>query len=170
MTAWPPFRMRIFIISQGVTSSTNSTPTCSSAGRPRGKLSSSTHWMKSSAKTGLSSMMPKSSRIMARSRSLVAGVMRSTMPFGKATFAAIQSAKAGSDRRAVSTTASRVTWPLCGMLSQHMTVKGGMPASRRAFRPATSIPNTVLGAKGLAPSAAIAGWAGSKCPVWALMK
>ena len=107
---------------------------------------------------------------MRRSRSLVAGVMRSTMPFGKATFAAIQSASAGSDRRAVSTTASRVTWPLWGMLSQDITVKGGTPASRRAFSPATSIPNTVFGASGAAPSAAMAGCVASKWPVLASMK
>ncbi len=40
--------------------------------------------------------MPNVSAQWAISRAVVAGVMRSTMEFGKATFAAIQSAKAGS--------------------------------------------------------------------------
>jgi hypothetical protein len=40
-------------------------------------------------------------------------------------------------------TASWVTWPLPGRLSQDMTVKGGMPAARRAFSAATMAPKAV---------------------------
>ena len=39
--------------------------------------------------------MPNSSRVIARSRSPVAGAMRSTMPFGKATLSRTQAARLG---------------------------------------------------------------------------
>ena len=96
MIAWPPFRMRIFMCSNGVTSGTNWAPTSSKAGRPAGKRSSTTHWMKSSQNTGQASSMPNSSRVIARSRSEVAGAMRSTMPLGKATLSRTQAASFGS--------------------------------------------------------------------------
>ena len=61
---------------------------------------------------------------MARSRSVVAGVMRSTMELGKATFARIHPASSGSESSASPATAFSVTWPLPGMLSHDITVKG----------------------------------------------
>ncbi|MNE76537.1 hypothetical protein D3C80_1727790 [compost metagenome] len=86
------------------------------------------------------------------------------MEFGKATFSPIQLAKAGSDKAARPTTAFFVTLPLCGMLSQDMTVKGCSPLSRRAFSPATMRPNTVFGEAGFLPSSAMAGCCGLKEP------
>ena len=50
--------MRIFISSKGETSLTKVTPTFSSAGRPAGNLSSSTHCVNSSQNTGQLSSMP----------------------------------------------------------------------------------------------------------------
>ena len=55
--------------------------------------------------------------------------------------------------------------PLCGMLSQDITVKGAMPAARRAFRPARIRPKTVFGSSGLRASATMAGFSGSNLPV-----
>ena len=72
--------------------------------------------------------MPNSVANSSRSRALVAGEIRSTMPFGNATLFSIQSARPGSDKRANPATALRVTSPLCGMLSQDMTVNASMPA------------------------------------------
>ncbi len=170
MIAWPPFRMRIFMCSNGVTSETNWAPTSSKAGRPAGNSSSTTHWMKSSQKTGQASSMPNSSRVILRSRSEVAGAMRSTMPLGKATLPRIQAANFGSCASARPATAFFATTPLCGTLSQESTVKGWTPAARRARSPARIRPKTVFGASGWAASAAIAGFAGSKAPVAGLMK
>ena len=51
--------------------------------------------------------------------------MRSTMPFGKATDSRTQAARAGSWASARPATVLRATTPLCGMLSQESTVKGG---------------------------------------------
>ena len=45
-------------------------------------------------------------------------------------------------------TASAVTLPLCGMLSQDITVKGGVPSARRRASPARMSPNTVRGRSG----------------------
>jgi hypothetical protein len=68
MVAWPPFRMRIFIISKLWTCGVSVTPTFSKAGRPCGKLSSSTHCRKGSQVTGTgSSPRPKLAAI-SRSR------------------------------------------------------------------------------------------------------
>ena len=156
--------------SKGVTSATNWTPASSNAGRPAGKWSSTTHWMKSSQNTGQASSMPNSSRVIARSRSPVAGAMRSTMPFGKATLSRIQAASCGSCASARPATALRATTPLCGTLSQESTVNGARPAARRARRPARTRPKTVVGASGCAASAVIAGFAGSKAPVAGSMK
>ena len=60
--------------------------------------------------------------------------MRSTMPFGKATSSRIQAANFGSCASARPATASRPTSPLCGTLSQDITVKGGTPAARRRLQ------------------------------------
>ena len=147
------------------TSATNSTPTFSSAGRPVGKRSSSTHWRNGSHATGTASIRPKVGGASARSRSEVAGVMQSTMELGKATFAATQSASAGSERRARPVTVCAQTWPFSGRLSQDITVKGGTPASRRCRRAFRIMPNTVAGASGLAASAAMSGCAVARPPV-----
>ena len=62
---------------------------------------------------------------MARSRSVVAGVMRSTMPFGKATLSLDPVGQLRIDQRWPGRRPpSAVTWPLWGMLSQDMTVNG----------------------------------------------
>ncbi len=128
MIACPPFRMRIFIISHGVTSATNSAPTSSKAGRPAGKASSTTHWMKSSQNTGQASSMPNSSRVICRSRSR-GGRARCGRPcaFGKATVSRTQAAKPASCAAARPATASRQTLPLCGTLSQDMHGEGRDP-------------------------------------------
>ena len=156
--------------SQGVTSPTNCAPTFSHCGRPSGKLSSTTHCRNSSQKTGQASMTPNCSAAILRSRSLVAGVMRSTIALGKATLDAIQSANVASDNRANPTTALRVTTPLCGTLSQDITVNGLMPFSMRAFKPATMKPNTVDGLSGCAASLAMAAFLGSNFWVAGSMK
>ena len=114
--------------------------------------------------------MPKSCERSFRSRSVVAGVMRSTMPFGNAALAAIQSARPLSHRRATPDTALRATTPLWGMLSQDITVKGLIPASRRRFRPSAMRPKTVSGSSGFFPSAAISGNSGLNWPVAGSMK
>ncbi len=72
---------------------------------------------------------------MLRSRSVVAGVMRSTMLLGNATFSRMKAASAGSVSSARPATASSATRPLWGMLSHDITVKGAAPWSRRRFRP-----------------------------------
>ena len=164
MMAWPPFRMRIFIASNAWTSGVKVTPTFSNAGRPMGKLSSSTHCRNGSQVTGTGSVRPKSAA-MARSRGPVAGVMRSTMPPGKATFAATHAAKIGSDSWARPTTAACVTWPLPGRLSQDMTVKGATPAALRRRRAARIAPKAVPGREGSAASARMSAARGSNLPV-----
>ena len=74
------------------------TPTFSSAGRPAGNLSSTTHCRNSSQNTGQLSSRPYLSRRMARSRSVVAGVMRSTIELGKATLRANPAREVGIDQ------------------------------------------------------------------------
>ena len=71
------------------------------------------------------------------SAGVVTGVMRSTMQLGKETRSSIHSARSGSDMRAWLTTAVRAARPLPGRLSQLMTVKGTVPASRRRRRAST---------------------------------
>ncbi|MNV59214.1 hypothetical protein D3C71_1516250 [compost metagenome] len=87
--------------------------------------------------------------------------MRSTMPLGKATDDFTQSARSGSMRVASPATAFSVTWPLPGILSQLITVKGAMPASRRRTSPARMRPKAVFGASKWAASQAISGCVGS---------
>ena len=171
MIAWPPFRMRIFMCSKGVTSATNSTPTSSNAGRPAGKSSSTTHWMKSSQNTGQASSMPNSSRLIARSRSPVAGAMRSTMPFGKATVVAHPGGEPGSCASARPATASRQTHAVVRdvVAGQHGERRGARRPGGRAA-PARIRPKTVFGSSGFAASATIAGFSGSNAPVAGLMK
>jgi hypothetical protein len=75
--------------------------------------------------------MPNRSSTLARSASVVAGVIRSTIEFGNGTSASIQPARAGSRSRANADTARRATSPLDWMLSQETTVSGPVPAERR---------------------------------------
>ena len=63
--------------------------TFSNAGLPLGKLSSRTHCLKLSQKIGQPSLIPYCWAHAFRSRSPVAGVIRSTIPFGQATLAGI---------------------------------------------------------------------------------
>ena len=172
MIAWPPFRMRIFMCSNGVTSAHEL-----DAGLLEGRAAGGeacprrTHWMKSSQNTGQASSTPKSSRQIARSRSPVAGAMRSTMPFGKATVSRTQAARAGSWASARPATVLRATTPLCGMLSQESTVKGGAAGGAAGAQAGEDQAEDGLRARrGCAVSATIAGWSGSKAPVAGSMK
>ena len=65
--------------SNGPTSSTMVTPNLSQSGRPAGKSSSTTHWRNGSVITGQASSTPSARETRARSASVVAGTMRSTM-------------------------------------------------------------------------------------------
>ena len=141
------------------------TPTVSSAGRPGGKV------VLDAPTAGTPRRRPAScprrrrrragSRVRGRSSP---GVMRSTIELGNATFARIQRASSGSASSARPATAFSVTWPLPGMLSQDITVKGARPAARRRFRPATIRPNAVFGrVRDCAASATMSGCAASKC-------
>ena len=87
--------------------------------------------MKGSHTTGQASWMPSLERRSAMSSGVVCGVIRSTMQLGKATCSSIQIASSGSLMAAWETTAVRAILPLPGRLSQLMTVKGAVPASRR---------------------------------------
>ena len=85
-------------------------------------------------------MQGQSVAASARSRGPVAGVMRSTMPFGKATLAATQSAKAGSDSRARPTTAALRHMAIAGQVVARHHGKGqharrpGAAARRQGWR------------------------------------
>lgn len=108
--------------------------------------------------------MPKRSSMRSRSSVVVAGVMRSTIELGNATFCAIHSARPGSRSRAKDVNAVRATSPLPWMLSQDTTVKGAMPRSRRRRNASTTIPKTLAGVS--APRSARTGGAStSKAPV-----
>ena len=145
------------------TSSTNVTPTFSSAGRPAGNLSSSTHCLNVLAEHR---PVVDDAELVAQDLPLaVAGRRRDAVDHavGKGDVRAIQAASSGSTSSASPATASAATLPLWGMLSQDITVKGGVPAARRRISPARISPNTVFGASGLAASATMSGWLGSKC-------
>ena len=76
------------------------------------------------AETGQASSMPNWSRAIARSRSEVAGAMRSTMRVGEGDVPRIQAASSGSCASARPATAFCATTPLCGILSQDMHGEG----------------------------------------------
>jgi hypothetical protein len=78
--------------------------------------------------------------------------MRSTIELGKATLARIQAASSRSTRSATPATAFSQTWPLPGILSHDMTVKGAIPAARRRLRPAAIRPKADFGASKCAAS------------------
>ena len=101
-----------------------------------GKLSSSTHCLNGSQKTGQLSSTPKSS--LEDIALAVGGGRRDAVDHAvreRRRCPAPRSAKAGSESCASPTTASAVTWPLWGMLSQDMTVKGGVPSALRRLQP-----------------------------------
>ena len=58
MVEWLPLSMRSFISSKGRTSATSCAPAISNGGRPVGKRSSMTHWLKGSVTTGQASATP----------------------------------------------------------------------------------------------------------------
>ena len=159
-----PFNSRSFISSKGRTSATISTPCSSHRGRPSGKFSSTTHCMKGSAFTGQASCRPSAADIRSRSASVVAGTMRSTMVEGKATSRSMWSARCRSLASANWRTSRRTVSPLDGRLSQHSTVKGGVPVSRRRSSAAAMKPCTVRGRAGSARSAATSGCERSSLP------
>ncbi len=122
---------RSFISSYGSTSATTCTPASSSGGRPRPKSSSSTHWWNGSQTTGHRSSTPNWLARLARSSSVVTGVMRSTMQLGNRTCSSTHSPSFGSRNRANAVKLRRAASPLPWMLSQDRTVKGARPRCRR---------------------------------------
>ena len=92
------------------------------------------------------------------------------MPFGKATLSRTQSAISFSTSSASPITASAVTWPLWGMLSQDMTVKGARLSSRRRISPARISPNTVFDMPMSLASATMSGCPGLNLPDAGSMK
>jgi hypothetical protein len=97
-----------------------------------------------SVTTGAASARPVCSATARMSSSVVAGVMRSTMVVTNDTLSRIQLANGPYTRSARSVTTSAVTAPLSGRLSHGTTVSGPAPAARRAARPASSRPGTVV--------------------------
>ena len=83
-------------VSYGRTSSVSRTPASSNGGRPYGNSSSMTHWMNVSATTGQRSIEAVLGRAgTSGPLAWSAGVMRSTMPLGKATLRADPGLEAG---------------------------------------------------------------------------
>ena len=165
MVECEPLSIRNFISSNGSTSATSCTPTASKAGRPAGKRSSITHWLKGSVMIGQASSRPVRSRTSWRSASVVAGTMRSTMVEGKATVSATWRPSPGSRSAAKRVTMRAVVRPLAGRLSQLITVNGGMPDARRLARASTMSPGALTGSCGWARSCTMSGWFGSISPV-----
>ena len=86
------------------------------------------------------------------SSGVVTGVIRSTIELGNRTDDSTQAARSGSFSRAKATIIFLATSPFPGMLSQDITVNGGVPSSRRSRSASTMNPNGVVGA---APSAQV---------------
>ncbi len=121
--------------------------------------------MNGSHTTGQPSWTPNRSRRTARSASAVTGVIRSTMQFGKLTFASIQSASSGFFSRAKAPIIRWATSPFPWMLSQDMTTNGSVPEARRSASASVMKPNAVPGTAPSSRSAWIAGSLGSNSPV-----
>ncbi len=98
------------------------------------------------------------------SRAPVAGVMRSTMPFGKADIASIQSAKPGSERRARPETAAWVTSRFQEYCRQDMICERRNALGARSASPARMRPKTGFLSRRIARILDDAGCAGSKTP------
>ena len=165
MLEWLALSRRSFMSSYGRTSDTIVAPVRSHSGRPWGKRSSITHWVNGSAITGQASCMPSIAAIRARSASVVAGTIRSTMLSGQASSVCTQAPNSGSRRCAKRVRTRWVVRPLAGRLSQDSTVNGSVPAARRARRAAARKPGAVRGRSGSARSARIAGSVSSSSPV-----
>ena len=71
--------------------------------------------------------------------------MRSTIAFGKLTFASIQSASSASRMRAKAVNTFRESVPLPWRLSHEFTVNGGRPRARRRASASTTYPKVVAG-------------------------
>ena len=137
----------------GATSATMVAPAASQAGRPSGKRSSITHWVNGSVTTGQASSRPSAAATRARSASVVAGTMRSTMVSGQATSPRDEAPEVG-DRAAARTAsaAGAACAPLAGRLSQHSTVKARQPAGAAPASAAARNPSAERGASGWARS------------------
>ncbi len=101
--------------------------------------------------------------------SAVAGVIRSTIEFGKVTDSATQAPSPASRSCATPVNTRRATSPLPCMLSQLMTVSGPVPRSRRRASASTTSPNAPVGAEPAAiasRSARMPGKSGSNSPVF----
>ncbi len=114
---------------------------------------------------GQASSSPVAAAMRARSASVVAGTMRSTMVAGKATCSATWTPSGGSTSAARRATTLRTERPLDGRLSQHRTVKGGRPRSHRSRRAATRKPGAETGVARLARSCTMSGCASFSSPV-----
>ncbi len=114
-----------------------------------GKSSSITHWVNGSVTTGQASVAPSAWSTRARSSSVVAGVMRSTMVEGKATSPATQAPSSASRSSAKRDSTRRATTPFAGRLSQVSTVKGGTPAACRRASASMTSPGAVVGSVGV---------------------
>ena len=120
------------MISYGVTSSVNVTPTFSHAGRPAMKLSSTTHCMKSSQHTLV--IFPD----------FVAGVILSTIELGNVTFFSAHAATSGYFASKYDINAHFAALPFCCMLS-HERIVIGKSCSIRRLSPSATYQNTVRG-------------------------
>ena len=161
MIAWPPLRMRIFIMLEGVTSATNWTPTSSKRRAAGGEsvLDHPLHEVLAEHRPGV-----LDAELVAGDRALAVGGRRRDAvdhAVREGDVSRTQPASSGSCAAARPTTAFAATSPLWGMLSQDMHGEG-RDARRRGgrFRPARIRPNTVFGASGFAASATIAGMLG----------
>jgi hypothetical protein len=92
-------------------------------------------------------------------------VIRSTIESGKLTAVRTQSARSASRSAAKAAKLRRATFPLPGMLSQDMTVKGRTPRSRRRASASTTRPKLVRGAVRCWTSWTTSGASAMKSPV-----
>jgi len=90
-----------------------------------------THCLNGSVTTGHASAMPNARATIARSASVVCGVILSTMLLGKATLASIHAPNAPSRRFAYDTIIRLAMAPLFCRLSHDWTVNGVIPPARR---------------------------------------
>ncbi len=123
--------------------------------------------MKGSQTTGQPSSTPKRSASSARSSSVVTGVMRSTMEFGKRTFSLTHLPSSGSRIAAKAEKLLLAMWPLPWMLSQETIANGGIPRSRRRTSASVTRPNVVRGTAPGCASCRTPGSSSSKRPVTA---
>ena len=121
--------------------------------------------MNGSQTTGQRSSTSKRSLTSSMSSSVVAGVMRSTMPLGKRTSRSTQSPSSGSRRRANAVKAVRASVPLPWRLSHDITVNGTISRSRRRASASVTSPNTVFGVAPSSRSCATAGSSSTNSPV-----